>query len=90
MTILSDNHKYYVMNKKFNIIPSKRGKVPSHLSSMMEIVKKVNELSILFSTLENCTINFHKFIVALWKLTKLLIIIILWVLFLISMFSSAL
>lgn len=76
------------MNRKFMIVPSKRGKLPSHCSSMMRRVKKVKELTQLFSSLEECTISLHRFVVAVWKLIKLLIKIIWWLLFLISILSA--
>jgi hypothetical protein len=78
------------MNEKFKIIPSKKRKMSSHYSSMMRKVKKVNELSLLFYSLEKCTINLYGFIRAMWKLAKLVIKIIWWLLFILLSILSAL
>jgi hypothetical protein len=58
--------------KKFKIVPSKGGKVPSHCSSMVRLTEKIDRLSNLFVSLEKCTINLHRFLNAVWNLGKFL------------------
>jgi len=69
-------------------IPSKRGILSPHCSSMMRKVRKVNELSLLFLSLEKCTISLHRFLSAMWNLAKLLWKIIWRIIVLLSILSA--
>lgn len=76
------------MKENFKIVPSKRGETPSHCSSMMRKIQKVNELSSLFVSLEKCTKNLKKFLVAVWDLIRVLFIIVLGIIYILSVLSA--
>ena len=62
-------------NKKNKMEPSKRGKNPSHCSRILKWVEKVDDLTLLFNSLEKCSIGFYKLIIAVFKILKIPLII---------------
>lgn len=64
--------------RNHEIVPSKRGfpKISHCSSKVKKVTKKIDEISLLFSSLENCITHFHRALAALWKLIKFIIAIV--------------
>lgn len=79
MAILPYNSNNIIIMRNHEVIPSKRGfPKTSHCSSKMKkVTDKIDEISLVFSSLENCIIKFHKVLIALCKLIMFIIKIIL-------------
>ena len=77
-----------IIMSNHEIIPSKRGfpKISHCSSKMKKATDKIDEISSVFSSLENCIIRFHRVLSALWKL----IIFIIKIITIILLFSSTL
>lgn len=88
MAILPYNSNNIIIMSNHEIIPSKRGfpKISHCSSKMKKATDKIDEISSVFSSLENCITRFHRVLIALWKL----IIFIIKIITIILLFSSTL
>lgn len=69
-----------------NIVPSERGKRKTpHCSSMMSLVKKIVDLTMIFFILEKCIIRLTSLIHSVGKLIQVILLIILIIKYLCSL-----